>query len=527
MTPRTRALALLLLAAPLPLAGQGASYEQLQTFSSLLNQIRLNYVDSVTYAILVRAAIDGVLSSLDPHSRFVTRAQGEQEMAYEAGLLAGTGIVLDEADGALVVLSVMPKSPGGPLRCRRRRPPGHDQRHVQQRPHAPLGHGEADRPEGPQGPPAAGARFPAGAGYRPSRHQVRHLRAPLRDRGPDAGRHYRVCAAVGIPSQGRRGGGAGPEGPPRQGHEAAAARSPGQSRRLHERAGGDRQSVPPREDPGLSHRRSPPERQRGVPHREGRRVPPASHHPADRWGQRQRLRGAGGHAAGPRSRPARRPSEFRQGAHPECPPHPTPGRCRVAHDRAGGDAERAHHSAGLPRAEGGAVPQLRRTERGGAGHQRGVPDRRQAPGARGRRNHARRRGAQVGGAARVVGRGRGLRLDRGGGRQRGRRAPRDRRGGRLAGGGRRVAVGTGGAAPLRVRERLKVRAEPAARSAAAPPGSWRIARPRCVGGRRRRRGCWCGTIPICAPPWATGIGCRQLLSGKGLSSRGTPGAGLS
>lgn len=111
MTPRTRALALLLLAAPLPLAGQGASYEQLQTFSSLLNQIRLNYVDSVTYAILVRAAIDGVLSSLDPHSRFVTRAQGEQEMAYEAGLLAGTGIVLDEADGALVVLSVMPKSP--------------------------------------------------------------------------------------------------------------------------------------------------------------------------------------------------------------------------------------------------------------------------------------------------------------------------------------------------------------------------------------------------------------------------------
>lgn len=109
---RARSLVLsLCLAGTSPLAGQGASYEQLQTFSSLLNQIRLNYVDSVTYSLLVRAAIDGVLSSLDPHSRFVTRAQGEREMAYEAGLLAGTGITLDEADGALVVLSVMPKSP--------------------------------------------------------------------------------------------------------------------------------------------------------------------------------------------------------------------------------------------------------------------------------------------------------------------------------------------------------------------------------------------------------------------------------
>src|SRR5690606_28423505 len=77
----------------------------------LLNQIRLNYVDSVSYTELVQAAIDGVLASLDPHSRFVRRDQAEREAAYEAGILAGTGVILDEADGALVVLSVVPKSP--------------------------------------------------------------------------------------------------------------------------------------------------------------------------------------------------------------------------------------------------------------------------------------------------------------------------------------------------------------------------------------------------------------------------------
>jgi carboxyl-terminal processing protease len=89
-----------------------ASYEQLQTFSSLLNQIRTSYVDSVTYGELVHAAIDGVLGSLDPHSRFLRREDGEREEAYEAGVLAGTGIVFDEVDGSLTVVTVLPGTPG-------------------------------------------------------------------------------------------------------------------------------------------------------------------------------------------------------------------------------------------------------------------------------------------------------------------------------------------------------------------------------------------------------------------------------
>lgn len=94
-----------------PLAAQ-SSYEQMQTFSSLMNQIRTSYVDSVTYAGLISAAVDGVLSSLDPHSRFLSRANAEKEFAYQAGTLAGTGIVFDDVDGRLAVLSVIPKGPG-------------------------------------------------------------------------------------------------------------------------------------------------------------------------------------------------------------------------------------------------------------------------------------------------------------------------------------------------------------------------------------------------------------------------------
>jgi carboxyl-terminal processing protease len=68
------------------LAGQARSnYEELQTFSAVLNHIRINYVDSVHYAGLVRAAIDGVLRSLDPHSRFVPREDVERLAALARG----------------------------------------------------------------------------------------------------------------------------------------------------------------------------------------------------------------------------------------------------------------------------------------------------------------------------------------------------------------------------------------------------------------------------------------------------------
>lgn len=88
-----------------------SAYEQLQTFSGVLNQIRQNYVDSVTSAQLVRAAIDGMLGSLDPHSYFISREQGLRNLAYQAGQLAGTGIILSDIDGLPTVQSVLPGSP--------------------------------------------------------------------------------------------------------------------------------------------------------------------------------------------------------------------------------------------------------------------------------------------------------------------------------------------------------------------------------------------------------------------------------
>jgi len=96
---------------PLRLPAQSSAYEELQTFSAVLNHIRLNYADSVTYRELVRAAIDGMLRMLDPHSYFVSRREWEQRSALERGELAVTGIELAEEDSAATVLAVMPEGP--------------------------------------------------------------------------------------------------------------------------------------------------------------------------------------------------------------------------------------------------------------------------------------------------------------------------------------------------------------------------------------------------------------------------------
>ncbi len=94
-----------------PAARQPSAYEELQTFSAVLNHIRVNYMDSVTYTQLVRAAIDGVLQALDPHSRFESHADRDRAGKVERGELAVTGMVLEDVDGAASVLSVMSKSP--------------------------------------------------------------------------------------------------------------------------------------------------------------------------------------------------------------------------------------------------------------------------------------------------------------------------------------------------------------------------------------------------------------------------------
>lgn len=107
---RTCFLATFVTFAPLTLTpvafAQAAAYEELQNFSALLNFVRLNYVEQVDYGRLTRAAMQGVLESLDPHSYFLTEDDLLRLHGFESGMLAGVGLHLEQRGDDVVVLSV-------------------------------------------------------------------------------------------------------------------------------------------------------------------------------------------------------------------------------------------------------------------------------------------------------------------------------------------------------------------------------------------------------------------------------------
>jgi carboxyl-terminal processing protease len=60
------------------------TYEELRTFSEVLTQVQKNYVDDTKVKDLVQGAIRGMLSTLDPHSAYMT-PEMYKEMQVDQG----------------------------------------------------------------------------------------------------------------------------------------------------------------------------------------------------------------------------------------------------------------------------------------------------------------------------------------------------------------------------------------------------------------------------------------------------------
>jgi carboxyl-terminal processing protease len=81
------------------------TYEDLQLFSQVLSELRLNHPDSLDTHRLVMAAIDGMVHAADPHSFVIpaVRLNTAKEEAYRAGKLVPVPISFIELRGAYVV----------------------------------------------------------------------------------------------------------------------------------------------------------------------------------------------------------------------------------------------------------------------------------------------------------------------------------------------------------------------------------------------------------------------------------------
>ncbi|WP_171101959.1 MULTISPECIES: S41 family peptidase [unclassified Ruegeria] len=86
-------------------------YEQLDLFGDIFERIRAQYVEEVETEDLIEAAIDGMLTSLDPHSSYLSPDDAEQMRVQTRGEFGGLGIEVTQEEGFVKVVSPIDDTP--------------------------------------------------------------------------------------------------------------------------------------------------------------------------------------------------------------------------------------------------------------------------------------------------------------------------------------------------------------------------------------------------------------------------------
>lgn len=86
-------------------------YEQLDLFGDVFERIRAQYVEEVDEGDLIEAAIDGMLSSLDPHSSYMSPDDAADMRVQTRGEFGGLGIEVTQEEGFVKVVAPMDGTP--------------------------------------------------------------------------------------------------------------------------------------------------------------------------------------------------------------------------------------------------------------------------------------------------------------------------------------------------------------------------------------------------------------------------------
>lgn len=86
-------------------------YEQLDLFGDIFERIRAQYVEEVDESELIEAAIDGMLTSLDPHSSYLSPDDADDMRVQTRGEFGGLGIEVTQEEGFVKVVSPMDGTP--------------------------------------------------------------------------------------------------------------------------------------------------------------------------------------------------------------------------------------------------------------------------------------------------------------------------------------------------------------------------------------------------------------------------------
>lgn len=90
---------------------RAAIYEQLDLFGDIFERIRVGYVEEVSEADLIQAAINGMLSSLDPHSGYLPPEDFDDMQVQTKGEFGGLGIEVTQENGFVKVVAPIEGTP--------------------------------------------------------------------------------------------------------------------------------------------------------------------------------------------------------------------------------------------------------------------------------------------------------------------------------------------------------------------------------------------------------------------------------
>ncbi len=94
-----------------PAGHASETYEELKTFSEVLNQVQKHYVDETKPKDLIQGAIRGMLATLDPHSAYMTQEMYKEMQVETKGEFGGVGIQIGVKESRLAVIAPIEGTP--------------------------------------------------------------------------------------------------------------------------------------------------------------------------------------------------------------------------------------------------------------------------------------------------------------------------------------------------------------------------------------------------------------------------------
>ncbi|MGY6568454.1 MAG: S41 family peptidase [Salinarimonas sp.] len=92
-------------------AASAETYRQLSLFGDVFERVRQDYVEAPDEAAMIEAAINGMLSSLDPHSSFMDQKSFRDMEQQTRGEFGGLGIEVTMEDGLVRVVTPIDETP--------------------------------------------------------------------------------------------------------------------------------------------------------------------------------------------------------------------------------------------------------------------------------------------------------------------------------------------------------------------------------------------------------------------------------